>query len=1118
MYGPSDPMLVVGQTYAVRIKAFDPLNKTQFKNNGESEVCVFTYVQGNTQKARLLSPIKAEVSPFNNGHQFKYQTPAGSKSMLTDISIYKLKPNQEPEQAIANNPDLTNKVDAKVGLESYSYPNRLDPGKYCWIIRQYLPGQSPEQGIVSDYEVFTVSDETVSSSDIKSFKFCGFEIFVNGTTSDKPESFSGSGYFFPKAGSSKTSVKFNQLKLLYFGYENGVSTNWQVVDGKMTATLATPENYKVTANDGIDGKFEILIEALRFTVNNLPAYFDSKKKHWILAETEKGSPQQVDAKTVGIWKAPFNASTVYEVTKFVNGKPTVTKSKKTEPFMLKAEGWMTLIDFTKFTFYGNLKSQNPMEGNIDYPELVLTLNAGSEIKINTSKAGLNLSGNIKIPNGYTEQLMGKNIKSKDQYNFEDQNTLLIQTTYVNGKRTLNLCKDKSTRLVIEKANFRLSSNAPDGGCAGFSSLGLFIPYPKLELDYLGKTYSLTADKCVTNFGNGYCLKEKKGILSNFKFEDFKTSENQFYCFITNSRLENLGIVGKLVVPVLQVKMPFEIMVDYDGVQDGYVETDGKEYTMYEKGGDKVTYKPTSGVLKKGNVVLDGKFSFYNAQKENLELKNVELKKLNISSAGEVSHSGFYYFLPTQVKGFYQSYVFKAAAIKVKAKAGQKVEIKISGTLVLEEESISSKNALLITYAFHPNHGVSSEEYQYADAGNLPPVPSDNSLEISTNKVRAAHEGPLGTFEIEVEYKKDDPVYGNGFIGKGNAELSEPYDIDVSVYLCVGKKIKIGSSFNYWFIESGVSNFKPIPTGILDVSVYGFKGRVYYHMEHAPGSTNINNNDYIPSSNVKLGVFALADLKTAGSDGRVFWGPLSTEVTTNANWGLDKIKCRGEAQLLSSGAGSLDGKLSGYADLTMAFSPKKYFQGLVHVEGVVYDAIQLSGDLNLYFGSDDFYVRVGSKQVPISAYFIPTGNQVSAYVCLEKKSGNIVTSFGAAGDVFSIGVNKKKCIGCCDVVECCFKASAQVRVYGSIDGSVAFPNFQMQGGVALDASAEVCASACGIGMCPGVSCSVSGQFALPDPFCVGGTFKLVTPSPLPDIGFRARYHSDAGVQFGVGNCY
>ncbi len=64
LYGPADPKLVLGQTYAYRIKAFDPNNKILFKNNGESEVCTFVYgdfskmsVEDKSAKMFITSPL-----------------------------------------------------------------------------------------------------------------------------------------------------------------------------------------------------------------------------------------------------------------------------------------------------------------------------------------------------------------------------------------------------------------------------------------------------------------------------------------------------------------------------------------------------------------------------------------------------------------------------------------------------------------------------------------------------------------------------------------------------------------------------------------------------------------------------------------------------------------------------------------------------------------------------------------------------------------------------------------------------------------------------------------------------------------------------------------------------
>lgn len=54
VFGPAQPALVEGKTYAFRVTAFDPMGKLAFRNRGRSEVCSFTY--GKSAEARALLP------------------------------------------------------------------------------------------------------------------------------------------------------------------------------------------------------------------------------------------------------------------------------------------------------------------------------------------------------------------------------------------------------------------------------------------------------------------------------------------------------------------------------------------------------------------------------------------------------------------------------------------------------------------------------------------------------------------------------------------------------------------------------------------------------------------------------------------------------------------------------------------------------------------------------------------------------------------------------------------------------------------------------------------------------------------------------------------------------
>lgn len=81
LYGPADPQLVKGQKYAYRIKAFDPLNKVIFKNNGESEVCSFIYGEKDTTPV-----IKPNLDPTIV--KLEIENPICGKSPINDNQFY----------------------------------------------------------------------------------------------------------------------------------------------------------------------------------------------------------------------------------------------------------------------------------------------------------------------------------------------------------------------------------------------------------------------------------------------------------------------------------------------------------------------------------------------------------------------------------------------------------------------------------------------------------------------------------------------------------------------------------------------------------------------------------------------------------------------------------------------------------------------------------------------------------------------------------------------------------------------------------------------------------------------------------------------------------------------
>ncbi|MBE8720879.1 hypothetical protein [Sphingobacterium pedocola] len=74
LYGPADPKLIPGRRYALMVQAVDPLGKTSFRNQGQSEVVEFTY-----QERAPLQPVVPQT--------IMAQIPAGATPICASCNI-----------------------------------------------------------------------------------------------------------------------------------------------------------------------------------------------------------------------------------------------------------------------------------------------------------------------------------------------------------------------------------------------------------------------------------------------------------------------------------------------------------------------------------------------------------------------------------------------------------------------------------------------------------------------------------------------------------------------------------------------------------------------------------------------------------------------------------------------------------------------------------------------------------------------------------------------------------------------------------------------------------------------------------------------------------------------
>lgn len=158
---PVDPPLIIGKTYAWRVKAVDPSGKVVFKNGGISQANLFTYV--NPVK---LDPVPILVSPqqqaniisTSNGPFFQWTNGSSPKNGYILQVVEMPGSGGNPEQIFSLNKFVINET---VNGLSYTLPQTnpklIDGKRYAWRVTtadQFAKGQS-KLGAASTINTFS---------------------------------------------------------------------------------------------------------------------------------------------------------------------------------------------------------------------------------------------------------------------------------------------------------------------------------------------------------------------------------------------------------------------------------------------------------------------------------------------------------------------------------------------------------------------------------------------------------------------------------------------------------------------------------------------------------------------------------------------------------------------------------------------------------------------------------------------------------------------------------------------------------------------------------------------------------------------------------------------------
>lgn len=768
--------------------------------------------------------------------------------------------------------------------------------------------------------------------------------------------------------------------------------------------------------------------------------------------------------------------------------------------------------------YGSITVNKDIEIKPDYPSnTTLTISKGSWFSVTGTEVRAYLKGKFSIADGKFMWLLGgTSFPTTLNYTYSDARNLLLKLTpdadykqYWNkGGSVYSELKEQEAWAVLGDATF---TNGPH-------VQGLVYPDLRVDYKFPNKTAGYCSFKNAVNYGKGFCLDDNGTIDSDAKFNGFKTDMKTVHIKMTNGKLYSLEAKEKVQIPFFNANPIIRTAWSYDGFAFQTVDVDYTKCTVYDNGTDKITAIIYEGTFKNDLFLCSATFDITNKDEKNVEAVGMFSTKVEVSANGKTETDGFLVSpLEYQVAGKLNGFDYNIGLFTISTVSNTgKYKFELSGKLVMEQATLSVKTNIAVNYTFdaRPYHeypeNISTQidpsltvcnDPSFGTEAPVIAIPGDNSLEVKSGKVKAAFSSGSMDFEGWFEVYNGDATFGDGFAAQFSVDMYTPMQGEMMSKIMVGKT----GSYKYWYVEALQKDFITMPTGILDLEIYGFGGRIYYHMIHAGGGS-IDNNNYIPSKSTSLGLYGIAYVRNAATKGNILWGSLSTEIFFSGVTPY-KINLFGNTYLLSSGSGSTDGKVHGTADFQMDIKPERKLHGTVVVNGNLYDMVEVHLGLDLLVSNSEWHLYLGTPQAPMYVHCIPINKDMNGYFGILKKNGQVTVSGGVSGTIF--GVHAGDCV---DLYACDGCYGADVTLAGSANASAMFPSFQMNGGFNISGSAEAYCTLCGVGPSPSISATFAGDFHVPSPFIMHGNLTIHTPKFFPNICCDATYNNGS---FSVG---
>lgn len=1042
VYPPSATILIVGNTYYWRVTLLDykgdPMPQYQseirgFKmykdqppptNNGDG----FIQLLSPTDNGNLdVSQLPGLNNTTYTGFKFSWKKANTNKSITKYIlKIYK-KATTGRQNIETATPDYQKDVTDGINSETQSTSITVEMGildkgsDYFWKMEAFSQSYiNQNNGIVgkSDVYEFKVIGGEDLADDVKKFMIGKYNVTVTKILNKSPSNFKGEGTVKLWNDGPEVKIAFDDLNI-----KKGSLNIWTVTSGSI--------GYALTGNDKKAFKLE----------------------H---AETQSSFYPETISLTTDDAKLQGYVFSMFPLTKKTSGISLNAVNIRS------AEAWFKIDPVQKLSI-DNLVAKDDEIAELIEPSgfKIQLLSLKTSFSISNNKLTFKLGGIITLPDNI-KQSSGDKIEivfdSQKSLKFSQALNLASFTVPVNKTKDVNLIVKSLTIDLIPKGTWKGGVRIENGTLkfkygSDFTDIDLTPNNTSGELYMTSK--GLTAKTSIT------------GMNYQRNFYGFGCTVDKFNLDYKNGTLNNCNFSGSVYIPVVSLNLNYFIPISDFGIGKGFLDIDNNTLgSLYLFGSapseyDRLKLNLKSAVIKQNKIVFQSDLTLDNTQNNNLTTGAMNAYSFFVRADGvigfEETENSPYTFLDLDnySNSAYHGYDVTISKIRFRNLNGGNYYFDVAGKIILAEDlSGEGGSDFGLSYKFYrnPNKGGSGSEISYAN-------------EVEQNEIAVSFQNSESSYAASIKYMTGDPTYGSAFMASFDMTLHDPTEMIVSSRIILGKAPQ---GFKYWFVEAGAEfQNNPIAIGIGDLGVYGFKGRVYSKMKHT--GVGIGNNTYVPDAGTTFGVYAEVPFMSTEDAGRKIWGKTSLEVTIGNGF---KSILTGNVYILSDGVSQTNAKIYGDAVITVSTSPA-YFSADVNVNANLDNVVCGNGNLALYFGSDTWYLNVGTPQTPVTMNIYCGPTTATSYIDLNPSN----VSFGVG---YSVDTGPQTW------------AIFYGRAWGSvnIDGSLTYSPFQFTGGAVITGSAQlgfhynVVLHKGNITVLSG-SVTASLQATLPNPVCFAG---------------------------------